>query len=225
MYHIYIVEDDPTISDILKAHLAKWGYTTQTATDFSKIMEEFLSFSPHLVLLDIGLPFFSGYHWCSEIRKISDVPIIFISSASDNMNQIMAINMGGDDFISKPFHLDIATAKIQALLRRTYDFQSSSTLLEHRGAALNPLDSTVIFQGEKMELTKNELRILLALWENKGVIISRDTLIKKLWDDDSFIDDNTLSVNITRLRKKLEDFGLVGFISTKKGLGYIMEAF
>lgn len=220
MYTIYIVEDDSTISDILKTHLDKWGYTTRVATDFSKIMDEFLSFSPQLVLLDIGLPFFSGYHWCSEIRKISDIPVIFISSASDNMNQIMAINMGGDDFISKPFHLEVVTAKIQALLRRTYDFQTPSTLLEHRGAAFNPLDSTVAFNGEKVELTKNEQRILLTLWENKGTIISRDTLIRKLWDDDSFIDDNTLTVNVTRLRKKLEELGLDNFISTKKGQGY-----
>jgi len=220
MYNIYIVEDDYTISNILKEHLTKWGYTIRQTADFSKIMEEFLSFSPHLVLLDIGLPLFSGYHWCSEIRKISDVPVIFISSASDHMNQIMAINMGGDDFISKPFHLDVVTAKIQALLRRSYDFQTPSTLLEHHGAAFNPLDSTVIFQGDKIELTKNEQRILLTLWENKGTIISRDTLIRKLWDDDSFVDDNTLTVNINRLRKKLEDLGLHDFITTKKGQGY-----
>ena len=222
MYNIYIVEDDQTISDILAGHLKKWGFTVKITLDFSKIIEEFLSFSPHLILLDISLPFFSGYHWCSEIRKISDIPVIFISSANDNMSQVMAMNMGGDDFISKPFHLEIATAKIQAVLRRTYDFHAPVIFFEHRGVAFNPLDATVLFQGKKAELTKNEQRILLTLWENKGSIVSRDTLIRKLWDENSFVDDNTLTVNITRLRRKLEELGLNTFIATKKGQGYIM---
>ena len=223
MHKIYLIEDDQTISDILCAHLEKWGFDVHTPSDFSKITDEFAAFSPHLVLLDITLPFFSGYHWCREIRKISSVPVIFISSAGDDMSLIMAMNMGGDDFIGKPFHLDVATAKIQAVLRRTYDLQPPPTLLEHRGAAFNPADSTVSFGGKKIGLTKNEQRILLTLWENKDTIISRDTLIRKLWDDDSFVDDNTLTVNMTRLRKKLEELGLIDFISTRKGAGYTLE--
>ena len=223
MYKVYIVEDDPAISDILRIHLEKWGFTAKITADFSKVVEEFLAFAPHIVLLDISLPFFSGFHWCQEIRKISGVPVIFISSAGDDMSLIMAMNMGGDDFISKPFHLEVATAKIQAILRRTYDLGAPQSLLEYRGAAFNPGESTITFQGRKIDLTKNEQRILLTLWENKETVVSRDVLIRKLWDDDSFVDDNTLTVNMTRLRRKLEELGLSGFISTKKGLGYILE--
>jgi len=223
MYRIYLVEDDPTISDILSVHLEKWGFEVCTTDDFSQVFEEFLAFSPHLVLLDISLPFFSGYHWCQIIRNVSAVPVIFISSAGDDMSLIMAMNMGGDDFITKPFHMDVVTAKLQAILRRTYDLQTPSLLLEKKGASFNPTDATVSYNGHRIDLTKNEHRILLTLWENKGKIISRDTLIRRLWDDNSFIDDNTLTVNITRLRKKLEEIGLPDFITTKKGLGYLIE--
>lgn len=223
MYKIYIVEDDATISGILSKHLSKWGFEILEVKDFSKITDEFLSFSPHLILMDIALPFYSGYHWCTEIRKLSSVPVIFISSADNDMNQIMAMNMGGDDYITKPFNLEIITAKIQAILRRTYDLQSPAILFELNGAAFNPAEAVVTYNGEKIELTKNEQRILLTLWENKNEIISRETLMIKLWDDDRFVDDNTLTVNITRLRKKLEDINFPGNISTKKGLGYILE--
>ena len=176
-----------------------------------------------MVLVDIMLPFFNGYHWCSEIRKISDIPIIFISSASDNMNIVMAMNMGGDDFISKPMDINVMTAKIQALLRRTYDMGSSIPVLEHKGAVLNLNDATLSYNGKKIELTKNDFRILQTLMENKGRIVSRDTLMTKLWQIDCYVEENTLTVNVTRLRKKLEAAGLNDFIKTKVGSGYIIE--
>lgn len=175
------------------------------------------------MLLDITLPFYNGYHWCSEIRKISSVPVIFISSAADNMNIIMAMNMGGDDFVAKPFDLSVLTAKIQALLRRTYDLSGKVPMLEHRGAILNLYDTTMTYNGEKIELTKNEFRILQTLMENKGRVVSRDTLMTKLWETDNYIEENTLTVNVGRLRKKLEKAGMEGFIKTKVGGGYIIE--
>ena len=170
--------------------------------------------------MDIKLPFYNGYYWCTEIRKVSKVPIIFLSSAADNMNIVMAVNMGGDDFIAKPFDLDVLTVKIQAMLRRSYDFVSQSVVLEHQGATLNLTEATLTYGTEKLELTKNELRILQILMENKEKVVARDTLMAKLWESDSYIDENTLSVNVNRLRKKLECAGLVDFIQTKKGIGY-----
>ena len=175
------------------------------------------------MLLDIALPFFNGYHWCSEIRKVSKVPIIFISSASDNMNMVMAMNMGADDFIAKPFDQSVLMAKLQALLRRTYDFASAVPILEHRGAILNTGENTLTYNGEKISLSKNEYRILLVLMENKGRIVSREKLMEQLWETDSFVDENTLSVNVNRLRKRLETAGLQNFIVTKFGVGYLIE--
>ena len=220
MYRIFIVEDDESIADSLKRHLESWDYDVVCANDFSDIVSEYVNAAPSLVLMDIKLPFHNGYHWCGEIRKISKVPIIFLSSASDNMNIVMAVNMGGDDFIAKPFHLDVLTVKIQALLRRSYDFVSQSALLTHKGATLNLTEATLLYDGGKLELTKNELRILQALMENKEKVVSRDALMTKLWESDSYVDDNTLSVNVNRLRKKLEGIGLSHFIQTKKGIGY-----
>ena len=185
-------------------------------------MEEFAAFAPHLVLLDIGLPFRNGYHWCGEIRQVSRAPIIFLSSASDNMNIVMAMNMGGDDFIAKPFDLEVLAAKIQALLRRTYDFGASAPLLECRGAVLDTGDNTLRYEGQKLELSRNEYRILQVLLEHKGRTVSREALMQKLWETDSFVDENTLTVNMARLRRKLEGVGLKEFILTKKGLGYIV---
>ena len=182
-----------------------------------------MDFDPQLVLLDVGLPFYNGYHWCSEIRRFSSVPIIFVSSASDNMNIVMAINMGADDFIAKPFDLNVLTAKVQAMLRRTYDLGGQARLLQHRDAVLNTDDSTLTYHGERVELTKNEYRILQVLMENKGKTVSRDVLMQRLWESDSFVDENTLSVNVARLRKKLDGAGLENFIATKKGMGYIVE--
>lgn len=220
MYRIFIVEDDEVIARSIKSHLEGWGYEVACVSDFSNVMAEFTKFSPQLVLMDIKLPFYNGYHWCSEIRKVSKVPVIFVSSASDNMNIVMAVNMGGDDFIAKPFDPEVLTVKIQALLRRTYDFTGQSTVLEHRGVFLNLSEAALVYGEEKLDLTKNELKILQVLMSNKDKIVSRDTLMTKLWESDSYVDENTLSVNVGRLRKKLDEIGLSDFILTKKGIGY-----
>ena len=220
MYRLFIVEDDPGIANAVAAQAQAWNLQTHIVQDFSNVMHEFAEFSPHIVLLDIMLPFFDGYHWCSEIRRVSKVPIIFVSSASDNMNIVMAMNMGGDDFIPKPFDLEVLTAKIQALLRRSYDFAGSSSMLEHKGAVLKLLDASLIWNGQQIELTKNELKILQTLMEHKEKIVSREELMEKLWESDAYVDENTLSVNVNRLRKKLSSVGLDDFILTKKGIGY-----
>ena len=222
IYRILIVEDDRVIAKSIKQHIEAWGCSARTVRDFSDVMHEFAEFNPHLILMDIGLPFFDGYHWCSEIRKVSQVPVIFISSAADNMNIVMAVSMGGDDFIAKPFDLSVLTAKVQAMLRRTYDFSGTSNLIEHRGAILNISDATLIYEGNIVDLTKNEYRILQALMENRGRAVSRDMLMKRLWETDSFVDENTLTVNVVRLRKKLEQAGMQDFIQTKKGIGYLV---
>lgn len=223
MYKILIVEDDLTIARKIEAHLKIWNYDVHVATDFQNVLSEFAAFEPHLVLLDIVLPFFNGYYWCGEIRKLSKAPIIFLSSASDNMNIVMAMNMGGDDFISKPFDLEVLTAKVQALLRRSYDFGNQVSFMEHKGTILNMNDATLTYQGQKIDLTKNDYRILQTLMENKGKIVSRDTLMTRLWETDCYVDENTLTINISRLRKRLEAAGLYDFITTKKGMGYIIE--
>ncbi len=223
MYKILIVEDDETIASTVEKRITAWGYEARRVQDFRNVISEFAAFDPQLVLLDVMLPFYNGYHWCNEIRKISKVPVIFLSSAADNMNIVMAMNMGGDDFVSKPFDLDVLIAKIQAVLRRTYDFNGQTGLLEHRGAILSMSDAVLTYQGERVNLTKNEYRILLTLMENKGKIVSRDVLMTKLWETDSFVDENTLTVNVTRLRKKLAEAGLEDFIMTKKGVGYMVE--
>lgn len=223
MFKIFIVEDDFTISAQMRKSLENWGYNVKCAENFNDVIPEFSSFDPHIVLLDIKLPFFNGYHWCSEIRKISDVPIVFISSAAENMNIVMAMNMGGDDFIPKPVDLNVMTAKIQAMLRRTYNMGSKIPVLEHNGAVLNLNDATLSYREQTLELTKNDFRILQTLMENKGKVVSRDTLMNKLWQADCYVEENTLTVNVTRLRKKLESAGLDGFIKTKVGVGYIIE--
>ena len=224
MYKILIVEDDETIAGGLKTHLEKWNYQTECMTDFKDVMGKFLEFEPQLVLLDIVLPFFNGFHWCEEIRKISKVPIIFLSSVNDNMNIVMAMNMGGDEFIEKPFDLNVVTAKVQAVLRRTYEFRGTADIMEWNGAILNLADATVLYQDQKQELTKNEFKILQMLLENTGKIVSRESIMTRLWDSNEFIDDNTLTVNVARLRKKMEQIGLGGKIITKKGIGYMVEA-
>ncbi|MFR1766546.1 MAG: response regulator transcription factor [Lachnospira sp.] len=222
MYRILIVEDDRGIADAIAKQAQMWDLEVKCVENFRNVLQEFVQFSPHIVLLDIILPFFNGYHWCSEIRKVSKVPIIFISSASDNMNIVMAINMGGDDFIMKPFDMNVCMAKIQALIRRTYDFASSAPLIEHRSAILNTGDNTLTYNGVNIELTKNEYMILLTLMENKGKVVSRESLMERLWKSDSFVDENTLTVNVNRLRKKLDKAGLNEFITTKFGQGYIV---
>ena len=222
MYRILIVEDDQGIAQAIKAQAEKWELEAKYVQDFRSIMADFKDYAPHLVLLDISLPFFNGYHWCGEIRKTSKVPIIFISSASDNMNIVMAMNMGADDFIAKPFDQSVLMAKIQAMLRRTYDFASSVPILEHRGALLNTGDNTLTYQNQQISLTKNEYRILLSLLENKGKVVSREKLMERLWETDHFIDENTLTVNVNRLRQKLDAAGLHEFITTRFGVGYII---
>ncbi len=223
MHKILIVEDDMVIAKAIEKHIETWDCQARCAQDFKDIMGEFSAFDPDLVLLDIGLPFFNGYYWCTRIRAVSNVPIIFISSASDNMNIVMAMNMGGDDFIAKPFDLAVLTAKVQALLRRTYDFGMAAGNLEHMGAVLNTGDASLTYQGQKIDLTKNEFRILQTLMESKGRVVSRDDLMMRLWETDSFVDENTLTVNVARLRKKLDASGLTDFIKTKKGMGYLVE--
>ncbi len=223
MYRLLMVEDDRGIAEGVREQAEAWDITAHIVTDFHNVMAEFSRFDPHIVLLDISLPFFNGYHWCGEIRRVSNVPVIFISSAADNMNMIMAMNMGADDFIAKPFDGSVLIAKIQALLRRTYDFAPSIPVLEHKGAMLNTGDGSFLYKNEKIPLSKNEYRILLTLMKNKGKTVSRERLMEQLWETDSFVDENTLSVNVNRLRKRLEAAGLEGFITTKFGVGYIIE--
>ena len=223
MYRLLIIEDDKGIAEAIKTQAEMWGMQAHMLTNFRNVMAEFAKVDPHIVLLDIGLPFFNGYHWCGEIRKVSKVPIIFISSASDNMNMIMAMNMGADDFIAKPFDQSLLIAKLQALLRRTYDFSASVPVLEHRGALLHTGEQSLMYGEEKISLSKNEYRILFVLMENKGRVVSREKLMEQLWETDCFVDENTLSVNVNRLRKRLESAGLSDFIKTKFGVGYLIE--
>lgn len=220
MYRIFLVEDDETIARLIKKHLEKWEYEVSTVQDFGNVLGEFAVCDPQLVLLDIRLPFYNGHYWCTQIRQVSKVPIIFLSSVSDNMNIVMAMNMGADDFIPKPFDLEVLTAKVQALLRRSYDFARSSSMLEHKGMLLNLSDATILYQEQKVELTKNELKILQTLIENKTQVVTRETLMTRLWESDMYVDENTLSVNVNRLRKKLTSIGLEDSILTKKGIGY-----
>lgn len=219
-YKILIVEDDAVIAQEIARHLENWGMQTVIVQDLSQVMKEFARELPHLVLMDVSLPFYNGYYWCSEIRKVSSVPVIFLSSASENMNIVMAMNMGGDDFIAKPFDFSVLLAKVQAMLRRTYAFAGQTNLLEYRGVILNLSNTSLEINGESVELTKNEFRILQLLFERRGDIVTREEIMKHLWDGDCFVDDNTLAVNMVRLRKKLQEKGLEQFITTKKGLGY-----
>ncbi len=221
-YRLLLVEDDFVISSEMKRYLEKWGYEVNCVQDFGNVLAEFAACSPHLVLMDIGLPFYNGYYWCSQIRQISQVPIIFVSSAGDNMNIVMAVNMGGDDFLTKPFEPEVLSAKVQAMLRRTYAFRDQTNLMEYQGLILDLTDASLVVKGQKLELTKNEFRILQLLFENAGKTVSREAIMKRLWDNDCFVDDNTLTVNVTRLRKKLESGGAGPLIQTKKGLGYMI---
>lgn len=219
-----VVEDDPVIAGAVCERLESWGLEARRARDYGAVMEEFAAFGPQLVLLDVSLPRYSGYHWCAEIRKVSKVPVMFISSAAENMNIVMAMNMGADDFVAKPFDLDVLMAKVQALLRRSYDFGAPSRLLDCGGGALlDPVSGTVTAGGVRLELTKNELRILQALAEKRGSVVTREELMLRLWQTDSFVDENTLTVNVTRLRRRLAELGLGELIKTRKGLGYIID--
>ena len=222
-YRILIVEDDEVIAHSIQKLMGDWGWEACCVEDFSKVLDTFASYNPHLVILDIALPACNGFYWCMEIRKISRVPVVFLSSASDNMNIVIAMNMGGDDFIAKPFDRSVLAAKIQAILRRTYDFAANTELIAHKGAVLNTADATLTYEGQHIDLTKNDYKILKMLLENKGKTVSRDALMTRLWETDCFVDENTLTVNITRLRKKLEQAGLTDFIVTRKGMGYLIS--
>lgn len=223
MHKILMVEDEQGILEGVQRIAAGWDLEVKGITDFRNVMAEFAQYNPSLVLMDISLPAYDGYYWCTEIRKQSKVPIIFLSSASENMNIVMAMNMGADDFIAKPFDGNVLVAKIQALLRRTYDFGENVSVMEHKGAILNLGDNTLTFNGERIDLSGNEFKILLTLMKNKGVVVSREKLMEALWETDSFVDENTLTVNVNRLRKKLDAAGLESFIATKFGVGYIVE--
>lgn len=223
MFKIMIVEDDATIAGVLADELRKWNHEAVLAEDFSRVMEDFKEQAPQLVLMDISLPSFNGYYWCQEIRKVSQVPIIFISSRNENMDIVMAIQMGADDFISKPFDLTVAVAKVQALLRRTYDFKEAENFLHFNRTVLKPGESKLLNEGKEVDLTRTELRILEQLFLQKGEYVSREEIMVKLWEDESFIDDNTLAVNIARLRKKLAKADLADLIVTKKGVGYALN--
>ena len=220
MHKILLVEDDEVIRQQVKKILEQWEYEVVLVEDFMEVLSLFVKEEPHLVLMDIGLPLFNGYHWCQEIRKVSKVPIMFLSSRDQAMDIVMAINMGGDDFVTKPFDQNVLLAKIQGLLRRSYEFGKDQSLLEYMGVILNLKAMDLVYQGEVVSLTKNEFQILQVLFERSGNIVSREDLMKELWNSDFFIDDNTLSVNVARLRKKLEAVGLKDFIETKKGVGY-----
>lgn len=222
MYRIFLVEDDGVIAGELKRVIDSWGFETRCAQDFRAVLAEFSAFDPHLVLLDLALPFYNGYHWCTEIRKISSVPILFLSSAADNMSMVMAMNMGADDFIPKPVDMNVLVAKLKAVLRRCYDYVDQTPTFTCRGAVFHPADATIEYQGQRLSLTKNDCRILQTLLEHKGSLVCRDTLMMRLWETDSFIDENTLTVNVARLRRKLEGLGLTDLIVTKKGMGYLI---
>lgn len=220
MQKIMIVEDDEIIASSIKKHLEKWNYDVFVVNDFENVLEDFRNYEPLLILLDISLPYYNGYYWCQEIRKESEVPIIFISSTSENMNIVMAMNMGADDFINKPFDLTVLTAKLQAILRRTYSFNKTQNVLNYHSLTLDLLKGVISYHEDSIELTKTELKIMQILFEHAGQIVSRDTIMEALWQSEAFVDDNTLSVNINRLRKKLDAFSLPQLIHTKTGIGY-----
>ena len=222
MRKVFIVEDDEVIAAQVSKHLETWQMKAKVAQDFQNIIEEFNEFKPDIVLIDLKLPAYNGFYWCGEIRKVSQVPIVFVSSADENMNIVMAMNMGADDFISKPFDLQVLTAKLQAILRRSYGENIAVHELEVKNVRLNLDDTSASVGDEKLELTKNEYLILKTLMEQAGKVVSRESIMEKLWGADEFVDDNTLTVNVTRIRKKLEAAGTEDFIATKRGLGYIV---
>lgn len=222
MNKILIVEDDELIAHLVKKNLEKWGYEATIVIDFDQILQTFSQYKPHLVLMDITLPFFNGYYWTQEIRKVSTIPIIFLSSHDQAMDIVMAINMGADDYLTKPFEMSVLLAKVAGLLRRSYEFNGEMNLLEYEGIMLDLKAMTVHYQGESQTLSKNEFQILRVLFEQSKSVVSRDTLMQELWNSEVFIDDNTLSVNVARLRKRLGEMGLEGLILTKKGVGYML---
>lgn len=223
MFRIMIVEDDEKIRRIVADTLRKWKYEVMAVSSFEQVLEEFTAGQPHLVLLDVNLPVYDGYYWCQQIRSVSKVPIIFLSSRNQNMDVIMAINMGADDFVQKPFDLDVLVAKVSALLRRNYTYQDESLQMTHRQLIFHLANSSVEYGGQTAELSRNEFIILQTMMRNIGSIVSRDALMQVLWSDEQFIDDNTLTVNVNRLRRRIAMLGLEDFIVTRKGMGYTIE--
>lgn len=223
-YKIFIVEDDPAMAEGLTKLLSKWRYRAIICEDFENVLAEFQRANPHIVVMDVNIPVFDGFYWCKKIREVSSVPILFVSSRDSNMDIIMAINNGGDDYIQKPFDSHVLIAKIQAAIRRTYEYRpAEQQVLEYKNVILNLADTTVYYHGQNAELTRNEFKVLKILMENSGKIVGRDDLMKQLWNDDIYVNENTLTVNINRLRKKLEELGVTEFISTKKGMGYTVQ--
>lgn len=223
MFKILLVEDDSKIAEIVIENIQRWGFEGVAVDNFTDVLGEFLAVNPHLVLMDVNLPAYDGYYWCNKIRAISQVPIIFISARNTNMDIIMAVNMGGDDFVTKPFSLEVLMAKITALLRRTYSYTGADTsVIEHDNVILNLNDRTLVYNEGRLELTKNEFKILQVLMRGHGKVISREEIMKELWEDESFVDDNTLTVNVNRLRKKLNEIGLQDWIKTRKDQGYVV---
>ena len=223
MYKIFIVEDDKALCNNIKEGISKWGYEGIVVENFEDILQGVAKHNPHLVIMDINLPYFDGFYWCRKIRDISKVPIIFLSSRDSNMDIVMAVNMGGDDYVTKPFSMDILLAKMQALIRRAYSYgQVDEQIIECEGAILNINDGTLTYNGKTIELTKNEFKILQLLMRNRGKIVSRDRIMRVLWESEYFISENTLTVNVNRLRSKLEDIGLKNLIVTKKSQGYMI---
>lgn len=223
MYRIFLVEDDIALANTMKQQLEAYGNDVCLAADFHHIVDDFKMYDPQLVLMDLMLPYRDGYYWCGEIRKISSVPVMFISSASDSMNIVMAISMGGDDFIPKPVDAMVLNVKVQALLRRVYEVTSGSSFISFYGARLSLNDGSIMIGEKRIELTKNEFRILQFLLENRGKIVSRNKLMTRLWQDDCYVEENTLTVNVARLRRKLDKNGLKEVIVTKPGSGYLIK--
>ncbi len=220
-YRILIVEDDTVIAHGIAAYLKSWGFVAEQVKDFRQVMEAVAALEPHLVLMDVSLPYFNGFYWCAQLRKTSAVPVIFISSRTEDMDIVMAMNTGGDDYITKPLSMEVLLAKIQAMLRRSYDYEIQQPLPRLRDAVLDAGGSCLIRDGARIELTKNEVRILQLLLEKPGQIVSREAIMLRLWDSDVFVDDNTLTVNINRLRRTLREAGLgEDCITTHKGQGY-----
>ena len=223
MYKILIIEDDIALCTNMIKNLSKWNFDMYKIDDFENVIKEFMNIKPHLILMDVNLPYFDGFFWCKQIRETAKTPIIFLSSRDSNMDIIMAVNQGADDYITKPFSFELLVAKIQALLRRTYDYQNEATeTIEYNGVILDINSGTLSYKDKKIELTKNEHKILCLLMKNKEKVVSREKLMKSLWDDDCFVNENTLTVNMNRLRNKLDEIGIENFITTKKGEGYII---
>ncbi|MDO3679092.1 response regulator transcription factor [Paenibacillus ehimensis] len=223
MYNLLIIEDDKDLADAMRKLLSKWGYHAVVCEDFEHIMKSFEAAEPHIVLMDINIPAFDGFYWCKKIREVSSVPIVFVSSRESSMDIVMAMNNGGDDYIQKPFDSHVLVAKLQAIIRRTYEYRTVETQLIECNQVILNLNDTKLYYGEAcLDLTKNEFRTLKTLMENKGKVVSRESLMKQLWNDDLYVNENTLTVNMNRLRKKLEDIGVGDFIHTKKGMGYII---